>query len=147
MNHRRTTRGIALALLAMASAAQAADPLYDELLAQDRALFEAFNKRDIESAKRLFASDLEFFHDKGGLEGYAATIASLQRLFSQPGGPQRELVAGSVEVFPLPGFGAVQLGRHRFCNEGSCSVYRFTHVWRQLPEGRWQLARVISIDH
>jgi CubicO group peptidase (beta-lactamase class C family)/ketosteroid isomerase-like protein len=129
----------------------ALDTLRREVLALDARFFDAFNRRDAATLGAMLADDLEFFHDRNGLTG---RDFSLRALASAPreGGPQRSLVEDSVEVWPLPGFGAAQSGKHRFCTRPpgasaeSCSVYRFTHLWRERG-GQWQLARIISLDH
>ena len=61
----------------------------------------------------------------------------------------RELVPGSLEVYPLPSYGAIQVGTHRFLHPqepGSIGQARFIHVW-QKTDGAWKLRRVISYDH
>jgi hypothetical protein len=61
----------------------------------------------------------------------------------------RELVPGSLEVHPVPGFGAIQLGTHRFLHPAepkNIGEAKFIHVWR-LQNGAWKLARVLSFDH
>jgi len=62
---------------------------------------------------------------------------------------RRELVAGSLKVFPIEGFGAIEQGVHRFCQIGSgnCEgLADFTIVWRYL-DGGWQATRVLSYGH
>jgi hypothetical protein len=61
----------------------------------------------------------------------------------------RELVPGSLKVFPLPGYGAMEMGTHRFLHPGSpndVGQADFMHVW-QLRNGSWKISRVISYDH
>ena len=56
---------------------------------------------------------------------------------------------GTLEVYPLKGFGAVEMGVHRFTHPGdptNIGEAKFIHVWR-LKDGVWQISRVISIDH
>ena len=59
---------------------------------------------------------------------------------------------GSVEVYPIKNFGAVQLGSHRFYftpkggKEVLDGTFRFIHVWKN-DNGQWKIARVISFDH
>jgi len=116
----------------------------------DAAVFEAFNDRDLEAFLGYFGRDLEFFHDQVGLTHYAELISSTQRLFEADDGLRRELIAGSLEVHPIPGYGALQIGRHEFCHwEGEiedCGTFGFTHVWRHL-ENTWQITRVLSYGH
>lgn len=127
-------------------------PLRAEILDADARLFGAFNRREIEPMAKLFSPRLEFFHDITGLSGHAQTIAALASNFARPAQVRRELIADSVEVFPVPGLGAMQFGRHRFCSRPStadpesCQLLRFAHVWERSEQG-WQLLRVLSVDH
>ncbi len=65
---------------------------------------------------------------------------------------RRELVPGTIEVFPIKDYGAIQLGSHRFYirNKGEAEqldgIFRFVHVWKN-ENGRWKIARVVSFDH
>lgn len=131
--------------------AAAQEALYRTVAELDRRLFAAFNARDLDGMRPLFAPDLEFFHDKGGLSGFTENMASFETNFKGPARLRRDLVAGTLEVFPVPGYGAMEIGAHRFCelHEGgaeSCATFRFAHVWHQV-DSRWQLARVLSFDH
>jgi hypothetical protein len=64
---------------------------------------------------------------------------------------RRELVAGSLEVYPLHGYGALELGVHRFTHPGRDDIEavgeaKFVQLW-QLKDGAWKITRVISYDH
>src|SRR5437763_8764421 len=76
------------------------DDLYKEIAHQDSVLFNAFNNRDLETFQNEFATDLEFYHDKGGLTDLTFTVESLKRTAAQNNGLRRELVPGSMEVYP-----------------------------------------------
>lgn len=116
----------------------------------DSALFEAVNSRDIEKLKTMFTSDLEFYHDQGGLTNYEQNIEASRKNFASGRKVRRELVAGSMKVYPIPNHGAIQTGEHRFCDlakeKSDCGVYKFVHVWKLTPNG-YKLARVVSYDH
>ena len=60
----------------------------------------------------------------------------------------RELLKGSIEVYPIPNYGAVQMGAHRFYNHqektGPSRFSKFVHLWHR-ENGMWKLARVISL--
>ncbi|GAB2953697.1 hypothetical protein GCM10027048_18650 [Hymenobacter coalescens] len=112
----------------MPSAAAAARPSVDRALhatiaQRDSALFAAFNRYDLEQLKTYFAEDLEFYHDKGGLTNYAQTMEGFRRMFEQAraNGLQRQLVPGTLEVYPLKGYGAVETYQHRFCTRKTAS--------------------------
>jgi hypothetical protein len=117
----------------------------------DSALFEAFNTCDLEKFGSYFAEDAEFYHDKGGVTlSRKSVVESVKNNIC--GKVRRELVPGTTEVWPIPGYGAVQMGVHRFYelnygkpNEPS-GIARFMHIW-QYKDGSWQITRVVSYDH
>ena len=55
-----------------------------------------------------------------------------------------------MKVYPIPGFGAQQVGQHRFCHDENgveeCGVFGFTTVW-QNTDGHWRMTRVMSHGH
>ncbi len=126
------------------------DSLYNEIKRLDSTLFNAFNTRDINLFKSLFAEDLEFYHDKGGLTGYNQTVSSLVEAAKSTNQLRRDLVKESLEVYPIPGYGAMQIGTHRFChwenNRQDCGAFKFVHIW-QKKNGEWKITRVVSYDH
>ncbi|MBI4909337.1 MAG: nuclear transport factor 2 family protein [Acidobacteria bacterium] len=125
------------------------DELFRTLAALDAALFDSFNKCDLEKNRTFFADDLEFYHDQSGLTvGADKVVQQLKQNIC--GKVRRELVAGSLEAHALKGYGAVQIGRHRFYNPPSAAEpggeAKFIHIWRYL-DGKWKITRVISYDH
>jgi ketosteroid isomerase-like protein len=150
---RSAPRLVALLLsLAVAAVthAQTADDLSKAIGQMDRMLFDAFNSRDLETQKKIFAKDIEFFHDTSGLIDYRQLIENTERLFAQNNGLKRTLVPGSLEVYPIPNYGAIQIGQHTFCHDENgrpdCGTFRFVHVWRKRDD-RWELTRVVSYGH
>jgi hypothetical protein len=142
---------VAFFITAQSPKAQTADSgLYQEIASQDSILFTAFNTRNIEQFKNMFTQDLEFFHDKGGLTTYDHTINSLVETAKRNNGLRRDLVNGSLEVFSIPGYGAMQIGEHRFChtenNKQDCGTFKFVHIW-QKKDGVWKITRVVSYGH
>ena len=124
--------------------------LYNEIAHMDSMLFDAFNNRNLEQQKIIFSPDTEFYHDKGGLANYNQTIENLRKLFEQNKGLVRTLVPGSLEVYPIKDYGAIQIGVHQFCHiengKNDCGTFKFVHIW-QKKEGAWKLTRVVSYDH
>ena len=127
------------------------DELFRTIASLDSALFDAFNQCDLEKFGTFFIDDVEFYHDQTGL------TRSRQRLVEDIkknicGKVRRELVPGTLEVYPLHGYGAVEIGVHRFCDpkKGKCDeasgVAKFIHLW-QNKDGAWKITRVISYDH
>ncbi len=124
--------------------------LYREIAAGDAKLTAAFDRHDAPALMDLFDEELEFFHDKGGLQRYADVERGFSNLFSQNNGIRRELIPGTLRVFPIANYGAVELGRHRFCHvengHDDCGTFEFVQVWRQ-ANGEWKITRVVSYGH
>jgi len=117
----------------------------------DRQLFDSYNKCDLVKFDSFFVDDVEFYHDKGGLMvGRKALTQSVKDNIC--GKVTRELVAGSLEVYPIHGYGAVEIGTHRFLHPagspdaGVVGEAKFIHLW-QYKDGAWKITRVISYDH
>ncbi|HSR50883.1 MAG TPA: nuclear transport factor 2 family protein [Acidobacteriota bacterium] len=146
----------AIVLSAQHATAQSPEPeaqdsrLLNEIAEQDKALFEAFNAYDLEGVARFLDENIEFYHDIDGLLSKAQVLDGTRSLFSQDNGLRRELVPGSLRVYPIPEYGAMQLGEHRFCHmedgKEDCGVFQFANVWRR-KEGRWSITRVLSYGH
>ena len=130
--------------------AAASGELYNTIAHMDSVLFTAFNTRDIDKLKQLFTGDLEFYHDLGGLTNYSQNMEAFQRTADKKNDLRRDLVPGSLEVYPIKDYGAIQVGSHRFCHtengKPDCGVFRFVHVWKKTAEG-WKIARVVSYGH
>ena len=129
---------------------QAKDSLYNEVAKLDSILFNAFNTRDIEKFKSFFSEDLEFFHDKGGLTNYEYTMNFMKDVAKNNNGLRRDLIKGTLEVYPIPGYGAIEIGQHRFCHledgKQDCGNFKFVHIW-QKKNGEWKISRIVSYDH
>lgn len=141
--------------------AGAASPeLVAEIKAWDLALFAAvFDRCDVEALGGMVTEDFEFYHDKGGLtatsrEQFVAAIRGTCERQAQGVDfhARRELVPGSLEVYPLNNYGAIEVGVHRFyaIAEGRpdklTETGKFTQVWKKEGD-TWRLARVLSYDH
>lgn len=129
---------------------EAKDNLYQTVASLDTVLFEAVNRCDLEKLGTLVTDDLEFYHDRSGLAvGKQVFLSSVKNNIC--GKMSRELVPGSLEVYPLKGYGAIEIGIHRFHHPGHDDVWpvgeaKFIHIW-QYKDGVWKLSRVISYDH
>ena len=126
------------------------DSLYSAIASADSALFAAFNRRDLSRLGSFFTRDLEFYQDNEGVENYTQTMRDFSQMFGQPAPLHRELVSGSLEVYPIKNYGAMEVGRHRFCHvengKEDCGTFSFVHIWRRTKAG-WQIARVVSYGH
>jgi len=124
--------------------------LYHEIERMDSILSDAFNSQNLDKLKTLFAEDLEFYQDNEGLALYPQTVKDFKSMFEQKSKIRRELVKGSLEVYPIKDYGAIEVGVHRFCHaEGGkdeCGTFKFVHVW-QNKAGGWKISRVISYAH
>jgi Domain of unknown function (DUF4440) len=117
------------------------------ITALDTALFDSYNKCDLQKFESFFADAVEFYHDQGGVTlGKAALTDSVNKNIC--GKTTRELV--SLQAFYMKGYGAVETGVHRFHHPGHEEIGvgegRFVHLW-QFKDGAWKITRVISYDH
>lgn len=126
--------------------------LYREILLMDSLMFDAFNRHSTDSLMMFFSEDLEFYHDKGGLDDFEITRKKSVQLFenNKTNGLRRELLKESLEVYPIPGYGAVETCLHRFCHKENgkddCGVFKNIMLWKKTGQG-WKVTRVISYDH
>lgn len=135
---------------AQAGGSPSDDELFKTIAALDSAVFDAVNRCDLEKVGTFFAEDLEFYHDLGGVTRTRQSLVESVKN-NLCGKVRRELVAGSIEVYPMQGYGAVQMGVHRFYHPGrddkeTPGEAKFIHLW-QNKDGVWRITRVISYDH
>lgn len=142
------TLGVFLLATTIASGQVSEDSqLYQKIMALDKAYFEAYNTCDLETQANLMSDDLEFYHDQGGLNtSKSEVINSIEKNIC--GKVRRELVAESVEVHEINGFGAVEMGYHKFYNnqepDAISTPSRFISVWKN-TDGIWTMHRIISL--
>ena len=107
----------------------------------------------------MVTPDLEFYHDKAGVVATsgAALVADYAKNCEARKAPdawrsRRELVPESLRVDPVPGYGAIEAGEHRFYERKGDGPERlagfavFTMLWK-FDAGGWKLARVMSYGH
>jgi hypothetical protein len=157
-------RWTAVAILGLAGAAAPAQekvPALEEIKTEaqleatvgelDRQLFEAYNHCDLKKFDSLLADDVEFYHDQGGVTlGHAALTESVRKNICT-GDTQRVLVPGTLKIYPMKGFGAIEMGVHRFTHPRTGATNgtgeaSFVHLWRY-RDGAWKLSRALSYDH
>ena len=122
-------------------------PLYDAIVAMDKTFFDAYNQCDMDTQAAIYAEEIEFFHDKGGLMTSKSDIlAATKRNIC--GKVTRHLVEGSVEVYPIANYGAVEIGFHQFHNnqepDAPSIPSKFIIMWHKI-EGKWHITKVISL--
>lgn len=141
------------ALVASASPAPPAqDELTREISTLDTTVFDAFNHcaepGRLDEHAGYFAADVEFYHDTGGVTWTRdAMIANTRKYVC--GNFTRELLPGTLKVYPVKDFGAISQGVHRFCQvqSGKCEgLADFVIVWRK-QAGEWRITRVLSYGH
>ena len=143
--------------------------LFETVQALDTQLFEAANHCDYEKLTAMVDANLEFYHDQSGLTlGRQLFLDSIKK--NTCGMMIRELVPGTLQVYPIKGYGAIELGVHRFHHPGHEKEFpaakqlgmtrfldsgaaewpageaKFLHIW-QLKDGVWKLTRVVSYGH
>ena len=121
--------------------------LYDSIATMDAMWEDAYNNCKLDVMEELISEDLEFYHDQGGL------MTSKQKLNEALknnicGKVTRQLKEGSLEVYPIKGYGAVEMGLHAFHNkkEPGLEVHysNFVHIWKR-DNAKWRITRVISL--
>jgi len=122
--------------------------LHDTISRMDSLFFEAYNTCKLDVMEAMLSDDLEFYHDRGGLAtSKKDLIVSLKNNIC--GKVTRSLLKGSIEVYPIPNFGAIQMGVHRFHNnqeppDAPFHYSKFVHTWHK-DGGKWKLSRIISL--
>jgi hypothetical protein len=115
----------------------------------DAALFDAYNRCDLEKFSSLLDDDMEFYHDQGGVTlGKEKMTESVKKNICG-GDVRRELVPGTLQIYYMKGYGAVETGVHRFYHPKSNTApgeALFVTLWRY-KDGAWKITRAISYDH
>jgi ketosteroid isomerase-like protein len=130
-------------------ASKSGDELFRTIAALDEALFASYNECDLAKFKSFFVDDVEFYHDQRGVTLGSQNLSEGIRK-NICGKVRRELVPGTLEVHPMRGYGAVEIGVHRFHQPKTSGEpvgeAKFIHLW-QNKDGAWKITRVISYDH
>ena len=124
--------------------------LYDTIVKLDDMFFEAYNTCNVNLDKygSFFPENIEFYHDQGGLmTSKPDLIAATKKNIC--GKVTRELIKGSIKVYPINDFGAIEIDLHKFHNNeeppGTPSkVGRFLIVWENKNK-EWKIKRVVSL--
>jgi hypothetical protein len=121
--------------------------LYDKIVSMDKDFFYAYNTCDLEKQASIYSDDIEFFHDKGGLmTSKDEIIEGTKRNIC--GKVTRTLIEGSIEVYPINNYGAVEIGFHKFYNnqepDAESIPSKFIAMWYN-DNGNWRMTKVISL--
>ncbi|MEO6799558.1 MAG: DUF4440 domain-containing protein [Rhodanobacter sp.] len=126
--------------------------LFSTVSKLDIDFFNAFNHcaspAQLEKHASYLVPNLEFYHDKGGVtwsrQDYLANTRN-----NVCGQFRRKLIAGSLQVFPVKDYGAIEQGKQKFCwlKSGKCfGEAQFLILWHHL-DNRWEVTRVFSYGH
>ena len=118
-----------------------------EIESMDSLFFDAYNNCKLAVMDSIFSENIEFYHDQGGLSTSKSDLM-LALKNNICGKVTRHLLAGSIEVYPIANYGAVEMGVHRFHNSqekvNPIRYSKFVHIWKKESTG-WKLTRVISL--
>lgn len=123
--------------------------LYKTITDLDSTFFEAYNNCNVnlEKYSSFYSEDIEFLHDKGGVMTSKKEIVEGTKK-NICGKVTRELVKGSIEVYPIKDYGAIEMGLHKFHNSEEpnaiAEVARFTIIWKK-ENNDWKITKVISL--
>jgi hypothetical protein len=124
--------------------------LYDTIVHLDSLFFHYYNTCDsnLDKYAAFYADTLEFYHDKGGFDNSRDNVIEKTRE-NVCGKVTRELVPGTIEVYPIKNYGAVEMGMHKFHNRMEkettpAHAGKFVVLWRH-RNNEWQITRVISL--
>jgi len=121
------------------------------ITALDTQLFDAYNHCELNKFDRLLADDVEFYHDQGGVTlGHEKLTESIKNNICT-GDTQRVLVPGTLKIYYMKGYGAIEMGVHRFLHPKTQAVNgtgeaSFVNL-RRYKDGAWKLTRALSYDH
>ena len=128
------------------------DALFRTVSELDTEFFGAFNRCDEPGQLQRHASfldaNVEFYHDNGGVSWTRQDYVETTRK-NVCGNFRRKLTSGSLEVYPIKGFGAIEEGSQTFCDVKSEKCFgeaKFLIVWHQTPDG-WCATRIFSYGH
>lgn len=133
--------------------------LESAIVERDAELFDiVFARCEPARLRSMVTRDFEMYHDRDGVVARSAGpfIADYAKectgRTAEGWRSRRELVRESLVVAPVPGFGAIEDGEHRFYErkgngpERLAGEAHFTHLWALTKDG-WKLARVFSFSH
>lgn len=124
--------------------------LFNKVANLDSSLFAAYNSKNLNLMKTYFTKDLEWYQDNGGLIDFEKVFSNFQSIFNRDYDLKRNLIRESLEVHPIEGYGAIEIGKHQFkhIENGKLEIgtFKFLMIWKN-DNGNWKISRVISYDH
>lgn len=125
------------------------EELYKTIIKLDSTFFDAYNTcaSNLDKYSQFYSDSLEFYHDKGGFMNSKKEIVEGTKN-NVCGKVRRELVKGSIEVYPIKDYGAVEIGLHKFINKKEPNsvpkIARFTIIWKK-ENNDWKITKMISL--
>ena len=121
--------------------------LQKQIEKMDSIYFNAYNTCDMKTQANIYSEDIEFFHDKGGLStSKKELLTSLEKNICNK--VTRTLIKGSIEVYPIKNYGAIEIGYHKFFNKlepnAKSTPSKFIIVWKN-TNNNWKITKVISL--
>ena len=121
--------------------------LHQQITKMDSIYFSAYNTCDMKTQADIYSEDLEFFHDKGGFSKSKKDILkSIEKNICDK--VTRTLIKGSIEVYPIKDYGAVEIGYHKFFNklepDAKSTPSKFIIIWKK-DNNKWKITKVISL--
>jgi len=124
--------------------------LFTKVANLDSLLFAAYNSKNLDLMKTYFTRDLEWYQDNGGLIGFEKVFENFNAIFNRDYDLKRNLIKESLEVHPIEGYGAIEIGKHQFkhIENGKLEIgtFKFLMIWKNENEN-WKISRVVSYDH
>ncbi len=121
--------------------------LFEQINAMDKAFFDAYNNCDLKKQESFYSDSIEFFHDKAGLITSKAEILSGTEK-NICGKVTRTLIPGSIEVYPINNYGAIETGFHQFYNNqepnAESKPSKFIIFWKK-ENKNWKITKVVSL--
>lgn len=121
--------------------------LHDQIESMDKVFFDAYNSCDLKKQESIYSDTIEFFHDKAGLINSKSEIIEGTKN-NICGKVTRYIIPGSIEVYPINNYGAIEIGFHRFYNnqepDAESLPSKFIIVWKKENEN-WTITKVISL--
>ena len=130
--------------------AQTSGPLFNEVAHLDSLQFDAFNSRNLDKLMNYFDNTLELYQDNTGVRNFDQTKTAFGNLFKMNYVLNRKLVQGTMEVYPIKDYGAIETGQHTFSHiengKLQASTYKFMQIWMK-KDGVWRVTREITYGH
>ncbi|WP_295652980.1 nuclear transport factor 2 family protein [uncultured Mucilaginibacter sp.] len=132
------------------AATQTSGPLFNEIARLDSLQFAAFNARQLDQLMNYFDPSLELYQDNTGVRNFDETKKAFGGVFKMGYVLTRKLIAGTMEVYPIKDYGAIETGQHTFSHiengKLQTGTFKFMQIW-QKKNGVWRVTREVTYGH